>query len=131
MRTLIEPAKSPSITIFFDGACPLCRQEISLLQRLARPGKLEFVDLAQPDAQEVCPLPHAQMLARFHIEIEDGQLVSGARAFFLVWSQVRGLGWLRALSRVKPVVWLAERAYRVFLHLRPALQRLARSSARR
>jgi predicted DCC family thiol-disulfide oxidoreductase YuxK len=42
------------LTVFHDGACPLCRREIALMRRLDRRGRIEFVDVADPAAS--CPI---------------------------------------------------------------------------
>lgn len=109
------------VTVWFDGGCPLCRREIALMRRLDRRGRIEFVDIDTGDAS--CPLDRAQLLARFHAR-EGDQMHDGAAAFAAMW---RAIPWLRPLgllARFGPVLWLLEGGYRLFLKLRPRLQRL-------
>jgi predicted DCC family thiol-disulfide oxidoreductase YuxK len=121
-----DAAATPALTVFHDGACPLCAAEIRLLRRLDRGGRLAFVDVAPPEAAPACPLPQATLLARFHVQRPSGEMLSGARAFFAAWSLLPGLGWLSAIARVPPLVWLAEGAYGLFLKVRPTLQWMAK-----
>ncbi|MCV3765948.1 thiol-disulfide oxidoreductase DCC family protein [Rhizobium sp. TRM95796] len=113
---------APEVTVFFDGACPLCRREIALMRRLDRRGAIRFVDVSG-DAT-TCPIDQKALLARFHAS-EDGRLFSGARAFAAMWRAIpilRPLGLLADLPWARPVF---ENAYLVFLRIRPHLQRLA------
>ncbi|TRL31508.1 thiol-disulfide oxidoreductase DCC family protein [Rhizobium straminoryzae] len=112
---------TPSVTVFFDGACPLCRREIVLMRRLDRRGAICFIDVS--DATTACPIDRAALLARFHAS-ENGRLFSGARAFAAMWRAIpmlRPLGILADLPWARPVF---EAAYLGFLRLRPRLQRL-------
>ena len=113
-------------TVFYDGACPLCLKEIGLLKRLDKTGALAFENVADPDAAPSCDISRETLLARFHVRKPDGEIIDGALAFFEAWGRLPRLGFLRTLARVEPLVWLTERAYRVFLKVRPSLQRLAR-----
>ncbi|WP_333587481.1 thiol-disulfide oxidoreductase DCC family protein [Phenylobacterium sp.] len=117
-----DPAK---VTVWYDGACPLCRQEVAWLRRRDLEGALDLVDLT---ASSPTPLPATReaLMARFHARDRGGRLVSGAEAFLAVWSATPGLGGLNRLRRIRPLVALLEAAYRLFLRLRPQLQRLAR-----
>ena len=111
------------LTVWFDGACPLCRREIALVRWLDRRGRIAFVDVAAADS--VCPIDRAQLLSRFHAR-ENGRILSGAAAFAAMWRAIpllRPLGYLAAWAPLRPVF---EAAYRGFLRLRPALQRLLR-----
>lgn len=66
-----------------------------------------------------------QLLARFHVQRENGELLSGAKAFLALWATLPGWRWLSLAGRVPGAAWLMERAYRLFLRGRPMLQRLA------
>ena len=112
------------LTVWYDGACPLCRREIALMRRLDRARRISFVDVAAPGAEGQCPIDRAALLARFHAEEDDGELLSGAAAFAAMWRAIPLLRPLGLLAR-RPLVlrWL-ERAYLRFLRVRPALQRL-------
>nr|WP_208858029.1 DCC1-like thiol-disulfide oxidoreductase family protein [Thioclava nitratireducens] len=65
-------------TVFYDGACPLCRAEIGLYREAPGADALEFVDLSDPGATLPDALNRDDALARFHVRTRDGRLVSGA-----------------------------------------------------
>jgi len=111
------------VTVWFDGACPLCRREIALMRRLDRHGALHLIDVS--DERSVCPLDRASLLARFHAQVDDGPLLDGAAAFAAVWRALPGLRPLGIAARWRPLAWLLERAYVAFLRHRPRLQALA------
>ena len=111
------------LIVWFDGGCPLCRREIALYRRLDQGRRIEFVDLANKDA--ACPIDRAEMLARFHA-MEKGRLLSGAAAFAAMWRAIPVLRPLGIAAGLPGLNRLFEVAYRGFLRLRPALQRLLR-----
>jgi predicted DCC family thiol-disulfide oxidoreductase YuxK len=111
---------SPSVTVWFDGGCPLCVREIALMRRLDRRGAIAFVDVSHNEA--ACPLDRAELLARFHAQEAGKPIVSGAAAFAAMWRAVPLLAPLGHAARFSPVLWLLERAYRGFLRVRPRLQ---------
>ncbi|WP_425104394.1 thiol-disulfide oxidoreductase DCC family protein [Ancylobacter sp.] len=113
---------SPTVTVWYDSACPLCRREIALMRRLDRRGRIAFIDL---DTAATCPTDRATMLARLHAR-EDGELRSGAAAFAAMWRQIPLLRPLGLAARHPWVLAMLERAYLGFLRLRPRLQSLAR-----
>jgi predicted DCC family thiol-disulfide oxidoreductase YuxK len=113
----------PPLTVWFDGACPLCTREIALMRRLDRAGRIEFVDVAEAGAS--CPIDPAVLLARFHAR-EDGVMLSGAAAFAAMWRAIPLLRPMGLLARNSLVLRALEWAYIHFLRVRPALQRLAR-----
>ncbi len=112
-----------TVRVWYDSKCPLCVREIDLMRRLDRRGAIDFVDLY--DARD-CPVDRSELLERFHAQ-EDGQpVVSGAAAFAAMWRAIPRLRPLGLVARFRPVLWVLEAAYRVFLRFRPRLQRLAR-----
>lgn len=125
---MTEMARQPEkLTVFFDGACPLCIREIGLLRRLDRQQRIAFEDVSPPDAAPSCPIERRRLLARFHARLPSGEIVSGARAFTEAWSLTPWLGFLRPIGRFAPTRWLLEAIYRLFLLIRPALQALFRA----
>ena len=113
------------LTVYHDGACPLCQREIALMRRLDRRGSIHFVDVADPANAGSCPLAPADLLARFHA-LENGKLLSGAAAFAAMWRYIPRLRPLGYLARIPPILWLLELAYLGFLRIRPLLQRRVR-----
>ncbi len=110
------------LTVWFDGACPLCRREIALIRRLDRRGAIAFIDLSDPAEAAHCPLDRAALLARFHAR-EGRVILSGAAAFAAMWRAVPLLRPLGLVARNVHVLALLERIYVRFLRYRPALQR--------
>lgn len=125
-------AQAAPLTVLYDGACPLCRREIGIysgLQPLKSDAPVCFADVSNA----AIPLPSAlppgvtreQLLARFHVRGRDGELLSGARAFLALWASLPGWRWLALVGRLPGAAWVMERGYRVFLRIRPLLQRWA------
>ncbi len=123
-----SPPTPPALTVLYDGACPLCRREIGVyrgLDPLQSDTPLCFADVSNA----ALPLPagttREQLMARFHVQRPDGELLSGAQAFLALWAALPGWRWLAFAGRLPGAVWLMERAYRMFLRWRPMLQRWA------
>ena len=113
------------LTVWFDGSCPLCRRERSLMRRLDRRAAIEFVEVGS-SGQDDCPIDRAELLARVHAR-ETGRRLSGGAAFAAMWRAIPLLRPLGLLARRPLVLALLERAYIAFLRVRPRLQRLARA----
>jgi predicted DCC family thiol-disulfide oxidoreductase YuxK len=111
------------LTVWHDGTCPLCRREIALMRRLDRGGAIRFVDASDPAG--TCPIDRAATLARFHAR-EDGRLLSGAAAFAAMWRAIPLLRPLGIAARNRHVLAALERAYLLFLRVRPRLQAVLR-----
>ena len=124
-----DNTEAAALTVLYDGACPLCRAEISVYQGLAplyADAPVCYADVSDAALELPPGTTRAQLLARFHVRDRDGQLVSGAQAFLLLWSALPGWRWLARLGRLPGVARIMEWAYTLFLHFRPHLQRLAK-----
>lgn len=119
-----QTATSQCLTVWHDGNCPLCQREIALMRRLDKGGAIEFLDVHETEDQS-CPLTREALLARFHA-CEDGKLLSGAAAFAAIWRAIPMLRPFGLMARFPPMLWLMERAYLLFLRVRPRIQRLLR-----
>ncbi|MEM6908223.1 MAG: DUF393 domain-containing protein [Pseudomonadota bacterium] len=115
---------SPSVKVWFDGACPLCTREIAFMRRLDRRQAIEFVDVSD-GGDPACPVDQADLLARFHAQ-EDGRVLSGAAAFAAMWRAIPSLRPLGLIARNRVVLSILERLYVLFLKVRPQLQKLVR-----
>jgi len=117
-----------SLNVLYDGACPLCRREIAVYRGLTPIDPLQslgFTDVSAVDAALPEGGDRASYLARFHVQTADGQLLSGAAAFVALWRTLPGWRWLAKVADVPGVTPLMEIAYRGFLRVRPAMQRVA------
>jgi len=115
----------PALTVYYDGACPLCRREIGFYRDCRGAEAVAWVDIAGSAEAPAPDLPRAAALARFHVRGADGRLVSGGAAFAELWRALPGFRPLgRLFGRPLPGRVLA-RGYEAFLGLRPRLQRLA------
>jgi predicted DCC family thiol-disulfide oxidoreductase YuxK len=110
-----------NVTVWYDGACPLCTREIALMRRLDRKRRLMFMDVADPAS--TCPIDREALLARFHAE-EGGRLYSGAAAFAAMWRAIPLLRPLGLLAKNALMLKALEWLYLRFLRVRPRLQRM-------
>jgi predicted DCC family thiol-disulfide oxidoreductase YuxK len=120
-----------TLTVLYDGACPLCQREIAHVRGLSERHAcaLQFVDISPgAPAVGVSDAERAALMARFHVQRSDGTRLSGAAAFVAMWARLPGWRWLARLAQLPGALPVMELAYRGFLHLRPGLQALARRS---
>ena len=125
MQTLHGTSQEPAVTVWYDGECPLCVREISLMRRLDRRGRIGFVEAREAQG---CPVDTETLLARFHAQEADGPVVSGAAAFAAMWRAIPLLRPVGLMARSRPVLWLLEKLYLGFLRVRPAMQRFVRAA---
>ncbi len=127
--TQINTSQSAAaLTVLYDGACPLCRREIAVyrdLQPLQSSSPVCFTDISNASVSLPVGTSREQLLARFHVQGRDGQMLSGAQAFLALWAALPGWRWLAFAGRVPGAGWVMERMYRLFLRWRPMLQRWA------
>lgn len=120
-----SPEPAPSLSVLYDGDCPLCSREIGWYQKLDANERIRWINLRDPDVSSLpMNIRREDALARFHVVQESGAVTSGAAAFVRLWQAYPRLRFAaRLFSRPLPLAVL-ERAYRLFLPIRPALARL-------
>ena len=91
------------------------------MRRFDRAGRIDFINAA--DRAVVCPLDRTLLLSRFHAN-ENGIVLSGAAAFAAMWRAIPVLRPLGLAARNLIFLAVLERAYLLFLRVRPRLQRL-------
>jgi predicted DCC family thiol-disulfide oxidoreductase YuxK len=109
--------------VFYDGGCPVCSAEIAFYRK--RPGAdgFEWVDVHRAEAPLGADLSREAALARMHVRLPNGALLSGAAAFAAMWRNMPGMQWLGRLLQVPPFGVLAEMGYQIFLRFRRAWRR--------
>lgn len=134
MNEPAPPEKTPSepLTVYYDGACPLCRREIDFYRRRDAGAPIDWVDVSAATAESLAPdLTRSDALARFHVRLPDGTLASGAHGFGELWSVMPGFSRVGRMVRHRRVRPAVEVLYRTFLRIRPLIQRIAaRADAR-
>jgi 3-demethoxyubiquinol 3-hydroxylase len=116
-----------TLTVFFDGGCPLCKREIGLYQRASAGLPIHWLDVSLAETLPAGLSPEAAM-ARFHVLLKSSggeQLLSGAKAFTALWRNIPGWRWLGVLGGLPIMVSLLEMVYSFFLHIRPQMQAVA------
>ena len=109
------------LTVYYDGACPLCRAELSHYTRRDTAGHLALVDVSQPGARLPDGLDPEAAKARFHVMTPGGDLASGAAAFAEVWSRVPGWRLAARVARLPGALPVLELVYKGFLRVRPQM----------
>ncbi len=118
-----------SLTLLYDGGCPLCLREVTFLRRRdarLHPGspRLAFVDI---DDVAYDPAAHAgisyrEAMGRIHAVAADGAVLRDVEVFRRAYALV-GLGWLYAPTRWPVLRPLVERLYDLWAGARLRLTR--------
>ncbi|XP_016104106.1 uncharacterized protein At5g50100, mitochondrial-like [Sinocyclocheilus grahami] len=107
---------SDTIRVLYDGECPICVKEISLLQFLERnrTGKVDFVDISLPayDGSKY-GVSYEMAMEEMTVIDEKNTIHRGVPAFTVMYSAV-GLGWLGTFISLPLVRPIMDRAYGVF-----------------
>ncbi|MEB3242950.1 MAG: DUF393 domain-containing protein [Cyanobacteriota bacterium] len=111
-------------TILYDGACPLCRREVSFLERRDRRcngdhPKLAFVDIDAPayDPRAWQGVSYREAMGRIHGVDADGAVWRDLPVFRRAYGLV-GLGWVYAPTTWPLIGSVAAAAYGLWARLR-------------
>ncbi|MCL9777149.1 thiol-disulfide oxidoreductase DCC family protein [Vibrio methylphosphonaticus] len=102
-----------TLTIFYDGTCPLCKKEMAALTKHDENNKIDTVDIYS-DAFEAYPqIDRVEANTILHALDEDGRLWLGLDVTYHAWKLV-GKGWLYAPLRWRFIKPIADRCYLYF-----------------
>lgn len=121
MASTVNPTPTAApLTVYFDGACPVCSAEIAHYRRQPGAQACEWVDAATCADDQLGPgLTRDLALRRFHVRRADGRLVDGMRGFAALWRVLPRTAWLGRLASFGPMPALLDVVYGVFLAVRP------------
>ena len=94
-----------SLTIYYDGECPLCLAEIHFLKSRNKDRLIEFVDVAAAQYDEATHQLSCQLaLAAMHGRLADGTLLKGIPVFTEAYrrSDLPMLAWIFSRTWLEP-----------------------------
>lgn len=128
--------KETRLTTYYNGACPVCRAEMTGYSRdaAAQDLPLVFCDVAQDPAEAAgLGITPDRALRRLHARDAEGRLLIGFDAMLAVWAEVPRTRWMArvfGLPLLRPVsAWIYENIVSASLY-RWAKHRLRRAAAR-
>ena len=117
------------LTLFYDGACPLCQAEILFLSGRNQAGLLDFIDVNSDryDPAKV-GVSCEQALAAMYGQYADGSLISGAAVFPEAYRRAKlpFLAWLFSRKFLQPALKIG---YQFFAKHRHAISKALGPSA--
>ena len=89
------------IKVFFNNSCSICRFEINHYKKISD-NNLEWIDITNNnDALKITSKTQEELLRRLHV-IDNGRVISGAKAFIIIWSKIPKYKFLSKLFSIKP-----------------------------
>lgn len=125
-----EDASRP-LTMYYDGACPVCSREVSFYRNLDRKGAVRWRDISLDEGDLGADrISQTDALTILHARLPDGRVVTGVDAFIAVWDRLPGFKGFARLARWRPVTWMLEKGYAWYAPRRKRLARLLEPSAK-
>jgi len=103
---------SPSVTVCYNGACPICRAEMEHYQRIASAHALPlgWQDInTAPELFRRHNIDFDTAMRRLHAVDSAGKLIRGIDVFVAIWRVLPRYRWAAAIvgSRIgRPLAWL-------------------------
>ena len=120
-----ETNDPPPLTVFFDGSCPICSKEIAFYKTRVGADMLSWIDISDEKTtitQET--VSREELMARFHVQNSEGQLVSGGAAFAELWAALPAFKIIGKLFKLPVFNFMINIGYDFFLVVRPKVQKL-------
>ena len=98
------------IKVFFNNSCSVCRFEINHYKKISD-SNLEWIDITNNnDALKITSKTQEELLRRLHV-IDNGKVISGAKAFIIIWSKIPKYKFLSKLFSIKPFFLIFHYSY--------------------
>lgn len=117
---------SMPLSVWFDGQCPVCRQEVALYRRIDKKHLIDWIDIGALSDEQLPPgKGRDDLLGRFHARSAGhddqygggggGGYRIGVDAFAAIWRRLPGLNRLAFVFGTPGLRQLAQLAYLGFL----------------
>ena len=114
-----------SLSVFYDGNCPICRKEIAFYETREGSHKIEWVNVHTNSRKlKMADISKCNALARLHVITSDGNISTGVDAFQTIWRTLPNFTFLANLLDVPALRWLSSGLYQYFLKHRSSFQTL-------
>lgn len=115
--------KTPHLSVFYDGACPLCAREIDHYRKKDKAGAIEYVDISLVgfDAKK-WNLDSKKIRKHLHVlDHQSGKIYTGVDSFIAIWKVIPGFYGFAKTAELKWVKPVLKVGYAVFAEIRPYL----------
>lgn len=102
-----------SLTLFYDGTCPLCVKEMTSLRKHDKDNRVTTIDINSADFADYPHIDASKANRVLHALDENGTLWLGLDATHKAW-QLVGKGWLYAPLRWRFIKPWADKGYLFF-----------------
>jgi predicted DCC family thiol-disulfide oxidoreductase YuxK len=100
------------LTVLYDGSCSLCRASVKRVRPWDSRGRIDFLDLHDPSAQERFPQIDPEIAMRWMQAVDaQGRVFSGADAWARIGLLLPGWKYLAWIILVPGIRWLVGRIY--------------------
>jgi len=90
-----------SLTVLFDGGCPLCSREIAHYRNLASLIPIQWFDVTLDDLMlRQFGVKREDAMAEFHVFDNNGQLHKGADGFVVLWQALPYYRWVARTCQI-------------------------------
>lgn len=103
---------SPQLAVLFDGSCSLCRASVARVRPFDRRGRIEFLDLHDPDSIRRFPNIDREEAMRSMLAVNKrGRVYTGADAWAQIGLLLPGWNLLAWILLVPGIRWIARIIY--------------------
>ena len=111
--------------VYFNNSCLICRTEINQYKKYSE-DKIDWIDIStyknsEKETNKKCD----ELYRRMHI-LEDGEIISGAKTFLLIWSKIPRYNFLCSIFQnpvIFPIFNIIYEIIAYFLYLKSKLFR--------
>ena len=89
--------------VYFNNSCKICKAEIDLYKK-EKISKIDWIDITNnQNAKIETKKNDKELLRRLHVK-KNGEIISGARAFLLVWKNIPKYKFLYSIFKL-PIIF--------------------------
>lgn len=100
------PPKQDKIRVYYDAACPVCRKDRKIYDKMAGKDAVEWCDITGNDEQLMAQgIDPKEALLKLHVQNTEGVITSDIEAYVLLFSKI---WWLKPLAWFLNIPWVKE-----------------------